>query len=114
MLLARLNVYRRRLTLAGYGPRCFGSVLQSRQHQFVRIRETGFLAADRAHPDTAINTETAFANDAILERPVFLAADLKIEVRSIDIAASDYAECTGEMPLLEAGRRQQCSSYGVQ
>jgi len=50
-----------------------------------------------------IETEAAFPNDAIFESPAFVATYLKIQVSVIHTATHHAAECSAELPFVEAG-----------
>ncbi len=85
---------------------------QRRQHDLVRIRETGLLAGERAHADAVVDAVRAVLDDAVLERPRLLADQLEVGVGVVDRVTHDVAEHVRDAVLVEAGGQQQAGARG--
>ncbi len=91
---------------AGDRARRVGSLEQGRQQHLVGVRKAGFLAADGAHADALFDAVRAILDDAVFQRPGFLARQLKIQIGVIHAAAHDGVEHLAQAPLIETRRRQ--------
>ena len=80
------------LPLAGDRTCSAGRGLKRRHHELVGIGESGLLATIGAHTDALVQTEAAFTNDAVLQRPALLAGYLEVQVRVVDTAAHQAAK----------------------
>ena len=83
-------------------PRGMRGLRECGQHDLVRIGKAGFLACQCTHADTLLDAVRAVFHDAIFERPRFIAAQLKIQVRIIDAVTHDTAEDRGKARFIQA------------
>ena len=100
------GLQRFRLPRPGNGSRGGRGALQGGQHEFVGIGKTGLLAADRTHTDALVETEAALANNAVLDGPAFLPADLEIQVGIVHAAAHHRTQGRVQLALVQADRLQ--------
>src|SRR5258708_4504527 len=87
-------------------PRRIGSLEQSRQQHLVGVGKAGFFTADGAHADALLDAVRALFDNAVLERPGFLARQLEVQIRIVHAAAHERVEYLAQAPLIESRGRQ--------
>ena len=98
---------RPRLALAGNSPRRRRCLLQRWEHHLIGVGEAGLLPAHGPHADPLVKTETALTNNAVLDGPAFLAADLEIQVGVVNAAAHHGTQRRIQLLFVKTHRLQR-------